>query len=117
MMSSALSSSEGSHEISHITLTEEAKKKTAFVTADGKYQWKVVPFGLATAFSTFQYLMLTMLTGLNNFAFTYLDDVLIFSETYDDHLHHLNTVFENFKNPVLKLNSVNVNFSKPTYII
>ena len=44
---------------------EEAKKKTAFVTADGKYQWKVVPFGLATAISTFQYLMLTVLTGLN----------------------------------------------------
>ena len=57
---------------------EEAKKKTAFVTADGKYQWNIVPFGLATAISTFQYLMSTVLTGLNNFAFTYLDDVLIF---------------------------------------
>ena len=54
-----------------------------------------------------------MLTGLNNFAFTYLDDVLVFSETYVDHLHHLNTVFENFKKLVLKLNSVNVNFSNP----
>ena len=41
----------------HISLTEEAKKKTAFVTADGKYQWNVVPFGLATTVSTFQYLM------------------------------------------------------------
>ena len=37
----------------HISFTEEAKKKTAFVTADGKYQWNVVPFGLATAVSTF----------------------------------------------------------------
>ena len=69
----------------HISLTEEAKKKPAFVTADGKYQWNVVPFGLATAVSTFQYLMSTVLTGLNNFTFTYLDDVLVFSETYDDH--------------------------------
>ena len=33
----------------HISLTKEAKKKTAFVTADGKYQWNVVPFDLATA--------------------------------------------------------------------
>ena len=41
----------------HIGLTEEARKKTAFVTADGKYQRKVVPFSLATAISTFQYLM------------------------------------------------------------
>ena len=55
----------------HISLTEEAKKKTAFVTADGKYQWNVVPFGLATTVSTFQYLMSTVLTGLNSFAFTY----------------------------------------------
>ena len=48
----------------HISLTEEAKKNTAFVMADGKYQWYVVPFGLATAISTFQYLMSKVLTGL-----------------------------------------------------
>ena len=47
----------------HISLTEEARKKTAFVMADGKYQWNVVPFGLATAISMFQYLMSKVLTG------------------------------------------------------
>ena len=62
---------------------EEAKKKTAFITADGKYQWNVVPFGLATAFSMFQCLMSTVLSGLNNFSFTCLDDILIFTETYE----------------------------------
>ena len=77
----------------HISLTEEAKKKMAFVTADSKYQWNIVPFGLATAVSTFQYLMSKVLTGLSDFAFTYLDDILVFSETYDDHIHHLNEVF------------------------
>ena len=70
----------------HISLTEEAKKKTAFVTSDGKYQWNIVLFGLATAISTFQYLMSKVLTGLNNFTFMYLDDVLIFSQSYEDHL-------------------------------
>ena len=59
----------------HFSLTEEAKKKTAFVTADGKYQWNIVPFGLATPVSTFQYLMSMVLAGLNHIAFTYLDDV------------------------------------------
>ena len=78
----------------HISLTEDDEKKTAFVTADGKYQWNVVPFSLATTVSTFQHLMSTVLTGLNNFTFTYLDNVLVFSETYKDHLHHLNIVFE-----------------------
>ena len=101
----------------HISLMEEAKKKTAFVTADGKYQWNVVPFGLATAVSTFQYLMSTVLTGLNNFAFTYLHNILVFSEMYDDHLHHLNIVFEKFQKAGLKMkNSVNVSFSNLTYI-
>ena len=41
----------------HISLTEDAKKKTAFIMADGKYQLNVVPFSIATAISTFQYLM------------------------------------------------------------
>ena len=86
----------------HISLTEDAKKKTAFVTADGKYQWNEVPFGLATAVSTFQYLMSTVLTGLNNFTFTYLDNVLVFLEMYEDHLHHLNAVFENSRKQALK---------------
>ena len=87
----------------HISLTEEAKKKTAFVTADGKYQWNVVPCGLATAVSTFQYLMSTVLTSLNIFTFMYLDNVLVFSESYDDHLHHLNKVFEKFQKAGLKI--------------
>ena len=52
-----------------------------FVTADGKYQWNVVPFGLATAVSTFQYLMSKVLTSLSDFAFTCLDDILVSSET------------------------------------
>ena len=73
------------------------------MTADGKYQWNVVSFGLATAFSTFQYLMSTVLTSLNNFTFIYLDDILVFSESYDDHLHHLNIVFKKFQKAGLKI--------------
>ena len=82
---------------------EDTKKKTAFVTADGKYQWNVVPFGLATAVSTFQYLMSQVLTSLNHFAFTYLDDVLIFSKLWEEHLEHLNIVFNRFKSASLKI--------------
>ena len=81
----------------HISLTEEAKKKTAFVMVDGKYQWNVVLFSLATAISTFQYLMSKFLTGLSHFTFTYLDNVLIFSKSCEEHLQHLNAVFQKFK--------------------
>ena len=87
----------------HISLMEEAKKKTAFVTADSKYQWNVVPFGLATAVSTFQYLMSKVLTNLNHFVFTYLDDVLTFSKSWNEHLQYLNTMFNRFKTASLKI--------------
>ena len=77
----------------HISLTEEAKKKTAFITAYGKYQWNVAPFGLATAISAFQYFKSKVLTSLDHSILTYLDDVLIFSKSWKEHLHHLNAVF------------------------
>ena len=71
--------------------------------ADGKYQWNVVPFCLTTAVSTFQYLMSKVLTGLNHFAFIYLDGVLIFSKSSEEHLQHLNAVFQKFKAAGLKV--------------
>ena len=80
--------------------------------ADGKCQWNVVPFGLATAISTFQYLMSKVLTGLNDFTFTYLDDVLIFSQSYEDHLQHLHTVFQKFKEAGLKIKFSKCQFFK-----
>ena len=96
----------------HISLTEEAKKKTAFIMTDGKYQWNVVPFGLATAISTFQYLMSKFLTSLNHFAFTYLDNVLIFSKSCKEHLQHLNAVFQTFKEAGLKIKLSKCQFFK-----
>ena len=96
----------------HISLTEEAKKKTAFVMADGKCQWNVVPFGLATTASTFQYLMSKVLTGLNHFAFMYLDDILIFSKSCEEHLQHLNAVFQKFKATGLKIKLSKCQFFK-----
>ena len=87
----------------HISLTEDAKKKTAFVAGDGKYQWNVVPFSIMTAVSTFQYLMSQVLTGLSSFTLTYLDDVLIFSKSWEEHLEHLNVVFNRFKSVGLKI--------------
>ena len=95
-----------------ISLTEEAEKKTAFVNTDGKYQWNVVPFGLATTVTTFQYLMSKVLTCLNHFAFTYLDDVLIFSKSWEEHLQHLNTVFNRFKTAGLKIKLSKYQFFK-----
>ena len=96
----------------HIGLTEDAKKKTSFVTIYGKYQWNIVPFGLATAVSTFQYLMSQVLTDLNYFTFTYLDDILIFSNSLKEHLEYLEIVFNGFKSAGLKINLSKCQFFK-----
>ena len=56
--------------------------------------------------------MSTVLTGLINFAFTYLDNVLILSETYKEHLHQLCTVFKKFQKACLKINLSKCQFFK-----
>ena len=56
--------------------------------------------------------MSTVLTGLSKFAFMYLDDILVYSETHDDHLQHLNTVFERFQKAGLKIKLSKCQFFK-----
>ena len=56
--------------------------------------------------------MSTVLTGLNDFAFTYLDNILVFSETYNDHLHHLDIAFESFQKAGLKIKLSKCQFFK-----
>ena len=74
----------------HITLGKSSRAKTAFVTPFGKYEFLMVPFGLAQAPAYFQLLMNKVLNGLK-FAMTYLDDIIIFSENESQHLEHLET--------------------------
>ena len=52
------------------------------------------------------------LSGLNDFTFMYLDDVLIFSQSYEDHLQHLHTVFQKFKEAGLKIKLSKCQFFK-----
>ena len=76
----------------HIALGKSSRAKTAFVTPFGKYEFLMVPFGLAQAPAYFQLLMNKVLKGLK-FAMTYLDDIMIFSKNELQHLEHLETVF------------------------
>ena len=72
----------------------EHKEKTAFITPYGKYQFTTMPFGLVSAPSTFQRLMDEVLHGLHEFLEAYLDDILIHSATWAEHVHHLTQVFD-----------------------
>ena len=87
----------------HIGLTESAKPKSAFILSSlGKYQFNRVPFGLTQAPAYFQKLINDILRGCN-FAMGYLDDIIIYSRSEQEHLEHLEEIFIRLKTAGLKL--------------
>lgn len=83
---------------------KEDRDKTAFTTSRGQFRVKVLPFGLCNAPSTFQRITDQTLRGmLQKNCLVYLDDIIIYSETSEDHLIHLRQVFERLKKADLKL--------------
>jgi hypothetical protein len=77
-----------------VGMTEQARLKTAFTTRNGLYLWKVMPFGLCNAPSTFERLMEAVLAGLQwHTCLVYLDDIVVFASTHEQMLTRLNDVF------------------------
>ena len=81
-----------------VELNPADRQKTAFVTTFGMYEYVTMPFGLCNAPATFQRLMDVCLAGLKyNSCLVYIDDIIIFSKTYDEHLIRLQAVFERLR--------------------
>jgi len=72
-----------------VPMEDSSKQFTAFTCLQGKFQFKVMPFGLTNAPSTFQLLMQSVLRGREPFCLPYIDDIVIFSTSFDDHLDHI----------------------------
>ena len=83
-------------------LTRENIPKTAFTSPVGKYEYIKVPFGLAQAPAYFQELMTGILKDLS-FAIAYLDNIIIFSKTAEEHLDHIKQVFEKVRSTHLSI--------------
>ena len=66
----------------------------AFLTHFGKWEFNMIHFGLAHALAYFQALISEVLKGLSHFAIAYLDDIIIFSKTEEEHLQHLEIIFQ-----------------------
>ena len=75
-----------------VPVTKTARQKTAFSTPFGLFQFNVMPFGLRGAPATFQRLMDRVTAGLE-FTAAYLDDLIIYSETWEEHKDHLRQIF------------------------
>ena len=95
----------------HIALGKNSRAKTAFITPFGKYEFLMIPFGLAQTPAYFQLLMNKVLEGLN-FTMTYLDDIIIFSDNELEHLEHLEIIFCRLKEAGLKMKRSKCDFFK-----
>ncbi len=84
-------------------MEEEDKEKTAFTCHRGLFEFNVLPYGLSGAPAIFQELMAVVLDGVSDFATAYLDDILIFSPTFEEHLKHLDIIFGRLRSHRLKL--------------
>ena len=88
-----------------VPMDVESKQYTAFTLGSmGLYECESMPFGLCNAPPTFQRLMLNCLGELNlTYCLIYLDDVIIFSKTEEEHLERMRVVFDRFREHGLKL--------------
>jgi hypothetical protein len=87
-----------------IQMDENSKKYTAFATHDGLYQFRRLPFGLINSPSTFVRCVMNIFRDLlyKNLV-TYMDDILLYTETYEDHIKLLKEVFHRLERAGLKL--------------
>ena len=103
-----------------VEIKEQDKKKTAFRVGNlGFYEFHRMPFGLCNAPATFQRLMERCMGDLNlRDCLIYLDDVIIFSSTFEEHLDHLEAVFSRLRQNNLKLKASKCEFlrSEVTYL-
>ena len=97
-----------------VELEEEAKPLTAFTVGPlGFWECEHMPFGLTNAPATFQRLMESCLGELHlNCCIIYLDDIIVFSRTPEEHIHRLRAVFEKLKAAGLKLKPSKCDFFK-----
>ena len=78
--------------------------KTAFTCSEGLFQFKVLPFGCCNGPPTFQRLMDYVLSGLRwKICLLYLDDVIVFSKTFEDHVDQLGQVLTRLSDAGLKV--------------
>ena len=99
-----------------IRVHPHSQEKTAFITPQGLFEFRVMPFSLTNAPAIFQRLMEEVLRGINpesgpDFVSAYIDDILVFSSTLEEHLAHLELVMKRLEEVGLKLRPTKYRFA------
>lgn len=89
------------------------RHKTGFVTQEGHYQWTCLPFGLKISPAIFQRILGNIIRkyNLTEFTVNYIDDILIFSRTFNEHILHIKKLLEAIREEGFRLKFVKCKFA------
>jgi hypothetical protein len=94
-----------------VALHPDSVPKTAFITPFGLFEYLRLCFGLTNAPACFMRIMNKVLSEqIGKHAFVYLDDIMVYSRTFEDHIEHLELVFESLRQANLRLNPKKCSF-------
>ena len=96
-----------------VRVAEEDEPKTTCVTRYGSYEFLVMPFGLTNALATFSNLMNDVFYEfVDRFIVVYLDDIVVYSESLEDHLKHLRKVLSKLREHQLNVKKEKCEFAQ-----
>ena len=100
------------HAYFQVKLTDESKPKTAFIVGGQNYHYCRMVMGLNNSAQTWQRLLTKVLSEmLFKSAIVYLDDILILSHNFNDHINHLRMLFNKFRDAKLRMNGKKCKFA------
>lgn len=98
---------------SQVRVKPEDTQKTAFQTRLGSFEYLVMPFGLTNAPATFMHLMNNVFhDSIGKFVIVYLDDILIYSRTFEEHLNHIRHVLQRLREHKLYAGAKKCHFAR-----